>query len=676
MSLIFTALTVLLLLVHLAALGQLGGARWSDRHLARAVVLFLLVLGAFFVEHFFGLGPLRGLWPFTLAAALLILRHKVADPGFWRGELPFILPFAWALLWRFLFPDIDVTAEHLTDLYFVRNYMDGATLPPPDQWLPGFRFDAYYALLHYATALMGRLLQLSAGWSMNLGFAVLIGLLGSLVWSTVARWVASRRWRALITAATVAGGNGVAPLLPLLFQGPFDAATAITRLWSNTRFTGVYDQNITAEWGRRLFGSGPADLLQQPWGPRDLPLENIGYFIYLGDLHPPLAGFLLLFLALALIARIETGGMPCNRDAADSETQVCGWLHALLGMSVPASIALNSWILPLQGLLVVAWVGWRLSQGKRVLYGALLGGAVAGLALLYPFLTHFSLNSLAVPLRVVQGVDHTPLVQWVAVWWPVLWLVALCWIRRFGEDSPEARWGAWAALGVALCLLLTETVYVDDPSGDRYNRFNTTLKWWSWLFPGALALLSAVLIGAGRRIWRWLAAVPLVAVLAYALPQVQYLALQPKPHAGKLAGDGWLMSDPVHRRILEYLRAAPRGLVLEGLEGGAYMQTSAFALHAGQPAVNGWPAHVGQWRGEPAYVPRDAETVRQLYRGALPNAAEWLNTRNVRYVVWSRYDQRRDPAAFAQLQQQLALSYLWRPIADADGASFGVWERR
>ncbi|GLS06090.1 hypothetical protein GCM10007860_32560 [Chitiniphilus shinanonensis] len=676
MSLIFTALTVLLLLVHLAALGQLGGERWSDRHLVRGALVFTLVLCCFFVEHLFGLGSLRWLWPFTLAGSLFVLRRKIADEAFWRGELPFLLPFAWAFVWRFLFPNLDVTAEHLTDLYFVRNYMDGATLPPPDQWLPGFRFDVYYALMHYAAALIGRLFHLSAGWSMNLGFCVLIGLLGSLVWSMASRWVASTGWRSLIVAATVAGGNGLAPLLLVLFKGPFVVGTAVTRLWANTRFTGVFDQNINVEWGRRLFGSVSPDLLQQPWGPRDLPLENIGYFIYLGDYHPPLAGFLLLFLALAIIARLETGAPPQNREDAHGEHNACGKLLLLLGASVPAAIALNSWVFPLQGLLVLGWAGWRLTQGKPAQFGWLIGGGLIGLALLYPFMSHFALTSLAVPLRPVPSIDHTPLAQWVAIWWPILWLMLLCWIRRFGEDTPSARLGAWAALGVLLLLVISETVYMDDPSGDRYNRFNTVLKWWSWLFPGALALLATLLISAERRAWRWLAAVPLIGVLCYTLPQLQYLVQQPKPHAGKLGGEAWLTSDPVNRRILEYLRVAPRGLVVEGIDGGAYMATSAFALHAAQPAFNGWPSHVAQWHGEPQHILIDAETVRRIYRGELPNAAEWLMARGARYVVWSRFEQNRNQGAFAQLQQQLAPSYVWRPLSDADGVAYGVWERR
>ncbi|WP_148713783.1 DUF2298 domain-containing protein [Chitinolyticbacter meiyuanensis] len=676
MSMIFTALTVLLLLVHLAALGQVVKSNWIDRHIVRASSLLGIVLVLFCVEHFVGLGRLSWLWPITFAASVFILRRDLANKAFWLGELPFIVPFGWALLWRFLWPNLDASAEKITNLYFIRNYIDGATLPPPDQWLPGQLFDSYYALLHYAAALMGRLFDLSAGWSMNLAFCVVIGLMGSLAWSMASRWVASPRWRAVIVAAVIVGGNGLAPLLPALFQGPYDAGNATTRLWASTRFTGTFDQSITADWGRQLFNSGPPELQQQPYGPRDLPLENTGYYIYLGDLHPPLAGFVLLFFALALIARLQTGCPPQNRECADAEAATLDRLQFLLGVSLPVTIAANAWVFPLQLALIAGWVLWRYAQKQPFSWKALLVGAGTGVALIYPFLVYFTGSGLSLPIRVVTAIDHTPAAQWLAIWWPILWLVVLSLARRFGEDSPSARFGAWVAGGMVLALVISEVFYVDDPIGDRYNRFNTTLKWWSWLFPAGLALLSAPLVGAERRAWRWLAALPLAGCLAFLWPQVQYLATQPKPEAGKLAGDGWLMNDGVHRRILEYLRSAERGIVVEGLDGGSYVNTSAFALHAAQPAMNGWPAHEGLWRGDPYTIRADADAVRQLYHAQLANPVEWLLARNVRYVVWARWDQQRDPAAFATLQQQLAASYVWHPLADENGASFGVWERR
>jgi hypothetical protein len=390
--------------------------------LGRAATLFVGILVLFFVEHFVGLGQLNMLWPFTLYASLWVLRKELFRQAFWRAELPFLLPFALALLWRMAFPDIDATAEGMTDLYFISNYLGGNRLPPPDQWLPNHVFDSYYALMHYAAALMGRLLGLGAGWSMNLGFCVLTGLLGSLVWSMASQWVAKLHWRVLIVVSILMGGNGVAPLLVPLFEGGLDATTAQTRLWANTRFIGLYDQKITSTWGQALYHSDPS-LLDLPAGSRDLPLETFGYYLYMGDYHPPLGGFLLLFLALALISRLENTPHQHPR------------LLWVLGATLPAAIAINTWIFPLQLLLVSGWVFWRYTDHRPLALPPLVMGVLASLALLYPFLGYFSANALATPIRWVPAINRTPAVQWLSVWWPVLLLILLSWRRRYYENS-------------------------------------------------------------------------------------------------------------------------------------------------------------------------------------------------------------------------------------------------
>ena len=84
---------------------------------------------------------------FTTAASIFgIVRERRIFVSNWRIEAVFSGAFAYALAWRYAFPDIDASSEKMTDLTFIANYMDGARLPPVDRWLPPFRFDMYYAL--------------------------------------------------------------------------------------------------------------------------------------------------------------------------------------------------------------------------------------------------------------------------------------------------------------------------------------------------------------------------------------------------------------------------------------------------------------------------------------------------------------------------------------------------
>ncbi len=156
MQLIHLLLSLALLWLHLFAL-RLTLARWLPGTLARALGVLLCVLLFFFIEHFVGLGDLRGLLPCsTLLAAWLVWRQRSAWLAARAEEIRFGLCFAWGMLWKWLFPAIYPTSERVTDLYFVSNYYDGGRLPGPDHWLAGYRFDFYYSFQHYGAALLGR----------------------------------------------------------------------------------------------------------------------------------------------------------------------------------------------------------------------------------------------------------------------------------------------------------------------------------------------------------------------------------------------------------------------------------------------------------------------------------------------------------------------------------------
>ncbi|AOY00730.1 DUF2298 domain-containing protein [Jeongeupia sp. USM3] len=664
MSLIYLALTLALLLVNLAGLARLVHRWLPDVQLARAGGVLALCLVLFFTEHFIGLGRLAWLWPVSTAVSVALVWRPARERGFWLAQLPFAVPFLVALAWRWGWPDIDATSEHLTDLYFISNYLGGTVLPPPDRWLPGAVFDCYYAFLHYAVALMGRWLNLSAGHAMNLGSALLFGLIGSLAWSIARRFVASNAVRGLIVATVIAGGTGVAPLLNVLYVAadatPAAAQSAsVARLWANTRFIGLYD---------RLSNSVPGQKLFPPDAPpaMELALETPSYLLYLGDVHPPLAGFVLLLFVLGLIARIER---PATDEGGD-EPAGTGVAAAAIGASVALSIAANAWVLPPMALLVAGWLlyRWRGKLACPVLPAA--AGAAAALALLYPFLSYFALAGLRTPIVLTAPFEYSPPGEWLLLWWPVLLLAALALTQ-----GPRARLAWWSTIGVLAMLALSELVTVDDPLGERLQRFNTVLKWWSWLWPGAVVWLAAINLGSAAR-WRRIATVvPLAASLSFVLPQLQFWWHNPRPHQGQLAGDAWLKADDANRAILGWLRAQPQGLVLESADRTAYSPSGAFALFAGKPSALGWPTHVAQWRGNPAYIAERSDAVRAIYAGTHPAARAWLLGQHVDYVVWSRFDTGRGTAALARLKAALAPDYQWQPLWQAGADEYGVFVR-
>ncbi|WP_028452355.1 DUF2298 domain-containing protein [Chitinilyticum aquatile] len=679
MHLIYLLLTVGLILFNLAGLTAFVMRCLPGLASARLLGVLGLVLFLFALEHFIGLGSLAWLWPLTsllAAAALWPQRNWRQHRRFWGGELVFLCAFAYGFAWRFAFPNIDSGSEHLTDLYFISNYMAGDTLPPPDRWLAGSVFDFYYAFQHYAAALLGRVFNLEAGLAMNLSWALLIAFLASLAWE-IASFFIVRRWvRAALVATLLLGGNGLSPLMPLMIREAPEVSAqqaATDRLWESTRFAGMFDDRVNTDLGRAVAGNPLEPDFREN---RELPLETVAYLSYLGDYHPPLGGLVLLLWTLALTLGIAQRKELTDGDGYDSTALEGKWLCGdtvlgiALGLTPALVLATNAWVFPLQVLLLASWLVFRrktLAQEWR----SLLTGLLLGFALIYPFLSHFAPASLSTPVAWVKGGDHSPLPYFLALHWPMLLLIGLGLAL-----SRRVPWAGWLALTLAGLLLLSELIVVDDPMGGKYERFNTTLKWWSWLWPAALVGLGSVALGVGHRAVRLLVGAMMAALLVYAVAIGSYWLHTPKPNKGQMAGHGWLKQDEMARNMLTHLKNSPDGIVLEAVEQGAYSPASALALNAGKGVVLGWPDHVAQWRGMPSFVPQRAAAIRSFYRAQLPDPLGWLNQQNVRYIVWTWGDETRTPGARQQLHMTIGRDFNWRPFYQNNGQEAGIWERR
>ncbi|MEQ1545632.1 DUF2298 domain-containing protein [Methyloglobulus sp.] len=675
MYLIYLFLTIALILVNLAGL-----TAWVSRYLpaqasARVLGLFVLTLAIFAFEHLHGLGKLNWIWPLSTGLALWCLSTR-QDRPFWTGELVFMLGFAYGCAWRFAFPNIDAGSEHLTDLYFISNFMGGQTLPAPDRWLAGSFFDCYYAFQHYGAALLARLFNLEAGLAMNLAWAVLIALLASLAWEISSYFVSRFSLKMLLLVALISGGNGLSPLMPFMIK---DNATdtagiennAITHVWASTRFYGMYDEHVNTPLGLAIAGDPQKpDFADHP----DLPLETIGYFSTLGDYHPPLGGFIIALWTLALSAFLGIRKVTDTTQGSEAELPNGRQADALaffaLGLTPALVLVTNAWVFPLQCLLLSSWLLFR--QWKAdINWPALIIGGVAGFGLIYPFLSYFAPNSLATPIRWVAEGYHTPSRLLLAMHWPVLlWLGVGLVVAR---HSP---WAGWLTLTLAMILGLSELIFVDDPMSGKYERFNTLLKWWSWLWPTALIGLGSVCIGLGGRVVKTLMVLSLSALLMYTIDLGRYWHYVSKPQLGQMTGNGWLKQDATLKELLVYLKNAPEGLVLESIEQGAYSSSTALSLFANKPLVLGWPDHLAQWRGNPEYIVNRATEIRAFYKGGLTDPLSFLGKFPVQTIIWTLADEQRMPDVRQKLQSQISRDYHWRAFYQNGSEAVGIWERR
>ena len=396
-----------LLLINLAGLSVVAYHSCRSWLLARAASPLLVAI-PFFVEHIFGFGSLKWLWPLTtVISVVLILSHWQLLKTHWRIEAVYHGAFAYALAWRYSFPDLYASSEKICDLTFVANYIHGDKLPPVDRWLPPYAFDMYYSMQHYAAALLGRILQVPAGTAYNLAICVIAAAVVTAAAGTAWLLVRKEGPALLLTIALVFGGTGVSPFIRLITTSP--------QLHSSIRFMGSSLSSTLAtkpfgKWLQRADKASDQNSL-------DLPVELFSYLLALGDYHPPLSGYLLLMVALLAMAIIEA-------SEAGEATRAA---HAVLAATVPLTIPSNAWDFPMQALLVAGYLLYRLWAAKPVPWKTLAAGGAAAAVLIYPFAIRFAPHAEALhnALRLVPRALHTPSVAGMLVFYPLLAVLAL-----------------------------------------------------------------------------------------------------------------------------------------------------------------------------------------------------------------------------------------------------------
>jgi uncharacterized membrane protein len=665
MYLLFLGITVILIWVNLAGLA-LAVTRWIPHYaIAKTAGVLGLCLGLFFIEHFYGFGNLYWVWPLTTAASVWCLYQKrdQLKATAWN-ELPFVLSFLYIFAWRFGFPDIYPSSERITDLYFISNYLPGTTLPPVDNWFPPYTYSFYYSLQFYGAALLGRIFGVEVGVTYQLSFCVIFALGANLVWWVAAQLVPRPAPRVLLAVALILGGTGVSPFMPWLVKNETPQNIDTVRnhdhmlMWAGTRFIGDSDGLINTEVGKELFPmpKGPDGKVQEV---PELPLETFGYYGYLGDYHPPLSSFLLLFLAIACMVWLESA--PLQRVP-----------QILLAASVPLMLASNAWLFPLQVLLIGAWVVYRYLRRTPPDWVALIGAGLAGFVLLYPFLTYFSTHALSTPIRLILPGFHSPIGKFLGLHWPLLILLGVVLCAR--RERPLARF-----FGVTFLLLyiLSEIIFVDDGSVNRYERTNTLMKWWGWLFAGAALTWGAMALSALSPVRRWLGVIALAVLASYSVMLVRFWVISDKHNMGKFHGHYWITNDPTERALLSYLRAAPAGIVLESKINDAYNRNPLLTINAGKTALLGWVHHLSTWGRDASPLMGRAWAVENFYKGEKADALDWLVGNDVRYVVWNAGDNQQTPGSWPKIHGQISPRYYWHEFyAGGDSYRVGIWVRK
>jgi uncharacterized membrane protein len=536
--------------------------------------------------------------------------------------------------------------EKITDLSMIANYLPGGRLPPMDRWLPPSPFDMYYALQHYAAALIGRIFDLPVGMAYHLALCAMVALVTTAAAGTAMLLVRRRFPAILLTAAILFGGAGTAPLIRLIEARP--------PLHAGVRFIG---SSFAPEYATRPLGRWLLDATHVNAQTPELPIELFAYLVGLGDFHPPLSGYLLLMLALLSMAHIENG---VGTNAA----------HALLAASIPLTLAANAWEFPLQALLVSGYLVFRVCSRKPVAWKMLAGGAAAGALLLQPFLAHFGPASAGahMQIRLVPAALHTPPLLWIITFYPVLVLLGLQ--LACGERSRLTL--GICAVWIAL-LAISELFFVDDLYSGKYERFNTALKWWAWIYSGALLLTGGFNLRARSRVCRWGTAAVLILTCAFGAELGAQYLLTAKPDPGQLDGAAWVRQDVAENAMLERLRHETQCIILQRMPQMSYTVQPALTIFAGQTAFLGWPGHENVWRHNRPDIEVRRREVEVFFSGNLPDSSHWLEANRIRHVFWLRDDNQLPPHTFDKINGLIKDRYSWQEYYTAGEYRVGMW---
>jgi hypothetical protein len=675
MYLIYLLSTLLFIWISIAGVTALSHRYLSDIAIARTVGLLLLVLFAFFVEHFIGLGKLHWVLPIVIIfSGWFVWKNHINVPEkeFWQSELVFIIAFVYGFFWRYSFPNISPSSEKLTDLFFISNYYPGDVLPPLDNWNPPHLFDYYYAFQHYAAALLGRVFNLDIGTCYNLSFALIIALPLTLAWSISGNYIQKKSLRILLVCTLAFGGTGISPILHLALHSPEAPNTENKDAWSryehaignysrqniitSVRFIGgKFDEKLSENNQDNISTSNKLESSTENSNRKELlvlPSENFGYQYFLGDYHPTLGGFLLLMLAFALMAQSEK-----KHQSRLSQ--------ALLALCVPVMLITNTWTFPLLILLIFGWLVFRIIYHQPIDWPALIAGGLAGTFLIYPFLAGFTANSLPTPIKIVTGDLHTPAYRFLAMHWPLLLLLVFGFFEKKYRRTSLMLSVTWLAL-----LLFSEFIYIDDPTGSKYERTNSVMKWWGWIQTGVTLTLGAVCLGSSTKWIRWATVSIFLVINIIAVDLARYWYHTGKHYQGKLAGHHWYTENAANRMMFEYLKEAPKGIVLESILKNSFSNTSIYSIFNNKPVLLGWPSHLNTWHGEIPRIWILKNEINKFYRGEMDDPLNWLASNNVQYIVFGPNDK---DVYFNKINRQINSSYTWHEYNHSRQRHLGFW---
>lgn len=639
--------------------------RTKNATLSILIGFLVIPVVLFWIEHYVGLGNIYVFMPVAVGlSAFVVYKRRRFISEIKDSLLIFLFFFLFVLFWRYLMPDMNpYTSENLTNLAFLNSMRYGETLPPTDVWYSGYKQDDYYIFLHYCSALIGRLLGLTPGYNYHLAFCTVVALTASVAWGFLKILAPNSKFvlRFLVVTSFVLGGTGVAPFTTLLYKSseswPVSEDLQIVRIWSNVRFSGSMDKRINDEGVRNYLNVDEEKSIESP-------IETLGFFVFTADLHASLTSYLFI-ASLFFLGFFAIRKKPEKMEEDDEKAKL--FSAALLGFLCVVPLAANAWVFP---LLLLGSLVLMISKMEKKSWIVFLLGGIVGVFFLQPYLSYFVKSSAAFKISLASAENIVPFKKVLVQQWP-MWLLIGFSLFFYKSNKILFKIGLY-------CLFLGCVVHYFVLSPNDYpDRFNTALKWGSWVYSTSILVLGGALLLERRnsktiKIFTFLT---LVLVSSFLIDFFKFFKVYEAPNKGKLTADGFLENNDARNNIYLYLKNRPKGIVLEPQNGlQAYSPISSIALLTENISFLGWGAHKNIWRKNDSNLFLRSEKIKSFFNGDMKDAIDWLEINDIKYIVLPSWSKGIEEDKWSEINSQIEERYTW--VGFSLSEKIGVWERK
>jgi len=593
-----------------------------------------LVLLLNFTEHLVALPSLLLLLPILLGAAVWMgfFGH------YWKRELYlpagiFLASFAFTFLVRCLRADISFTSDGISDLNIVNNFSHGATLPPPDCWMPGHTFEWYYDLQHYAASVMERLLNVKIGVAYNVSHALLSALTCVVAAAAAFRISGGKVWITLAVPFIIeSAATGSTAFLLLCCQNndlwlPSDLSSGMT--------TAPHDYPNPA-WQSPIWAYlrwDPRPIIAHLHDPTILRLQVPGFWTWRDEYHANASGHFLTLLSISVIAELV-------------ETRRMMWPWVLAALTPLLAVVASAWALPITALLCWGTIGLALYYGRRpAANGALVVALFIALTLIWPAFYNATSSPAVPPITAINPQERTPLLEFLLQWWPILllWICSLVCIRKLSFGL------RWVLIVVPLMLFGIESITIE-------SRYNVIEKMWGYTWGAALVALFPF-IASQRAVALRLVTVVLVfsAMIGLYTFVADLVGGTWDNMAFHLEGTAYLTNDPQKKRMLEVVGQTKDTTYLSGKTAFCYNEAPTLAVFTKNKSYIAW-----YWFESLTNYQSEADYRTKLnddfYSGAMTDRLNFLQANKIGGVlVWPGDD--ISDESLAALKKELEPTY-------------------